>query len=86
MTGEGVDELQRFIREQLFGAPVQVHIHPPSAASPDATERIVSSVYDQGMVEVDERSEQGSAVLKVWITAACQAQLQSRWGARIDIK
>ena len=38
------------------------------------------------MVEVDERSEQGSAVLKVWITAACQAQLQSRWGARIDIK
>ena len=86
MTGEGVDELQRFIREQLFGAPVHVHVHPPSAASPDATERIVSSVYDQGMVEVDERSEQGSAVLKVWITAACQAQLQSRWGARIDIK
>ena len=86
MTGEGIDKLQHFIREQLFGAPVFMHVHPPTTASGDASERIISSIYDQGMVESVNRLEGGTVVLNVWMTAACQAQLLARWGARIDIK
>ena len=86
LTGEGIDKLQHFIREQLFGAPVFMHVHPPRTASADASERIISSIYDQGMVESVDRLEGGTVVLNVWMTAACQAQLLARWGARIDIK
>ncbi len=86
LTGEGIDKLQHFIREQLFGAPVFMHVHPPTTASADASERIISSIYDQGMVESVDRLEGGTVVLNVWMTAACQAQLLARWGARIDIK
>ena len=32
------------------------------------------------------QTEANATVLNVWMTAACQAQLQARWGARIDIK
>ena len=86
LTGEGIDQLQHFIRKQLFGAPVLIHVHPPTPASSDASERIVSSIYDQGMVEHIERMDEGTVVLNVWMTAACQAQHLARWGARIDIK
>ena len=86
MTGEGVEELQHFIRERLFGAPFLLHIHPPTAAHPDASERIVSAIYDQGMVEEDERWENGTIQVNVWMTKACLAQLRGRWGSRIDIK
>lgn len=86
LTGEGIDKLQHFIRERLFGAPVFMHVHPPTTASADASERIISSIYDQGMVENVDRLEGGTVVLNVWMTAACQAQLLARWGARIDIK
>ena len=85
LTGAGIEELQQFIREQLFGAPVSIHVHPPTTASSDASERIISSIYDQGMVE-QVHMEADTTVLNVWMTAACQAQLQARWGARIDIK
>ena len=84
-TGAGIDELQHFIREQLFGAPVLIHVFPPTAALSDASERIISSIYDQGMVE-QVHTEVENTVLNVWMTAACQAQLLARWGARIDIK
>ena len=86
MTGEGVEELQHFIRERLFGSPFFLHIHPPNAAHPDASERIVSAFYDQGMVEEDVREENGTIQVNVWMTKACLAQLRGRWGSRIDIK
>jgi GTP-binding protein HflX len=86
LTGTGVEELQNFIRERLFGAPFLLQIHPPSSSHPDASERIVSSIYDQGMVEEDEREKNGTITVKVWMTEACLAQLCGRWGPRIDIK
>ena len=85
-TGEGVDALQLFIREQLFGASVSITVFPPTSASPDASERIVSEVYDRGMVDDDHRETDGSTQLEVWMTQACQAQLKARWADRIDIK
>ena len=86
ITGEGIDALQQFIRERLFGQPVTVHVLPPTHASPDASERIVSAFYEDGMVEEDQRSEDGIMTLKVWMTASKQAQLVARWKGRIDIK
>ncbi len=86
ITGEGVDELQRFIRERLFGSPFFIQIHPPNQAIPDASERIVSAIYERGMVEDDKRERNGSITVSVWMTKACLAQLTARWGARIDIK
>ena len=85
-TGEGVDALQLFIREQLFGASVSVTVFPPTSTSPDASERIVSEVYDRGMVDDDHRDTDGTTRLDVWMTQACQAQLKARWADRIDIK
>ena len=85
-TGEGVDALQLFIREQLFGASVSVSVFPPTSTSPDASERIVSEVYDRGMVDHDRRDSDGTTRLDVWMTQACQAQLKARWADRIDIK
>ena len=85
-TGEGVDALQLFIREQLFGASVSVTVFPPTSTSPDASERIVSEVYDRGMVDDDHRETDGTMRLDVWMTQACQAQLKARWADRIDIK
>ena len=86
LTGTGVEELQNFIRERLFGAPFLLQIHHPSSSHPDASERIVSSIYDQGMVEEDKREKNGTITVKVWMTEACLAQLCGRWGSRIDIK
>ena len=85
-TGEGVDALQLFIREQLFGASVSVSVFPPTSTSSDASERIVSEVYDRGMVDHDRRETDGTTRLDVWMTQACQAQLKARWADRIDIK
>ena len=85
-TGEGVENLQLFIREQLFGAPVSVRVSPPTDSSGDASERIVSEVYDRGMVDDDRREPDGTMMLEVWLTQACQAQLKARWADRIDIK
>ena len=85
-TGEGVDALQLFIREQLFGASVSVSVFPPPSTSSDASERIVSEVYDRGMVDHDRRETDGTTRLDVWMTQACQAQLKARWADRIDIK
>ena len=85
-TGEGVENLQLFIREQLLGAPVSVRVSPPTASSDDAIERIVSEVYDRGMVDDDHREPDGTTMLEVWLTRACQAQLKARWADRIDIK
>ena len=85
-TGEGVDALQLFIREQLFGASVSVTVFPPTSTSPDASERIVSEVYDRGMVDHDRRETDGTTRLDVWMPQACQAQLKARWADRIDIK
>ena len=85
-TGEGVDALQLFIREQLFGASVSVSVFPPTSTNSDASERIVSEVYDRGMVDHDRRETDGTTRLDVWMTQACQAQLKARWADRIDIK
>ena len=85
-TGEGVDALQLFIREQLFGASVSVSVFPPTSTSSDASERIISEVYDRGMVDHDRRETDGTTRLDVWMTQACQAQLKARWADRIDIK
>ena len=76
----------RFIRKQLFGASVSVTVFPPTSTSPDASERIVSEVYDRGMVDDDHRETDGTTRLDVWMTQACQAQLKARWADRIDIK
>ena len=85
-TGVGGDALQLFIREQLFGASVSVTVFPPTSTSSDASERIVSEVYDRGMVDHDRRETDGTTRLDVWMTQACQAQLKARWADRIDIK
>ena len=71
---------------QLFGAPVSVRVSPPTASSGDASERIVSEVYDRGMVDDDRREPDGTMMLEVWLPQACQAQLKARWADRIDIK
>ena len=86
MTGEGVEQLQHFIREQLFGQPITVEIHPPTPLSTDASERIASELYDLGMVESDVRNEDGVFILIVWMASASQAQFAARWNQRIDIK
>lgn len=85
-TGEGMDGLQQLIRERLFGQPATVLVRPPTPASPDASERIVSEMYDHGMVEEDVRSEDGTMSLKVWMAESKQAQILARWKGRIDIK
>ena len=85
-TGEGMDGLQQLIRERLFGQPATVLVRPPTPASPDASERIVSEMYDHGMVEEDVRSEDGTMTLKVWMAESKQAQILARWKGRIDIK
>ncbi len=86
LTGAGMDALQRLIRERLFGRSVTVRVSPPTATNPDASERLVSSFYEHGMVENDQRSEDGVITLEVWMAAATLSQLQSRWKERIDIK
>lgn len=86
MTGEGVEHLQHFIREQLFGRPITVEIHPPTPLSADASERIASELYDLGMVESDTRKKDGVFTLVVWMASASQAQFVARWNQRIDIK
>ena len=86
MTGEGVEHLQHFIREQLFDHPITVEIHPPTPLSADASERIASELYDLGMVESDMRNEDGVFTLVVWMASASQAQFVARWNQRIDIK
>ena len=86
MTGEGVEHLQHFIREQLFDHPITVEIHPPTPSSPDASERIASELYDLGMVESDTRKKDGVFTLVVWMASASQAQFVARWNQRIDIK
>jgi GTP-binding protein HflX len=86
LTGEGMDGLQQLIRERLFGHPAIITVNPPTLASPDASERIVSEMYDHGMVEEDLRSEDGTMTLKVWMAAPKQAQFLARWKGRIDIK
>ncbi len=86
MTGDGVEVLQHFIREQLFGQPITVEIHPPTSSSADASERIASELYDLGMVETDSRTEGGVFTLVVWMASASQAQFAARWNQRIDIK
>lgn len=86
MTGEGIEALQHLIRERLFGQAVVVEVQPPTNGSPDASERIVAEIYANGMVEDDQRSEDGPMSMKVWMAPAKQAQLLARWKGRIDIK
>ena len=86
ITGEGMEALQRLIRERLFGRSVTVQVFPPTLAVPDASERIVSAIYDHGMVESDRRSEDGLMTLEVWMASSAQARLLARWKERIDIK
>ena len=86
ITGEGMEALQRLIRERLFGRSVTVRVFPPSLAVPDASERIVSAIYEHGMVESDRRSEDGLMTLEVWMASSAQARLLARWKERIDIK
>ena len=81
-----MDGLQQLMRERLFGQPATVLVRPPTPASPDASEGIVSEMYDHGMVEEDVRSEDGTMTLKVWMAESKQAQILARWKGRIDIK
>jgi GTP-binding protein HflX len=82
----GIDVLQRTIRQRLFGEPCEVIIHPPTYHSPEASERLASDVYENGMVEADERQEDGTIQMVAWVPSVAQAQLQARWLGRIDIK
>ena len=85
-TGQGIEALQTLIRQRLFGRAVEVIVSPPALPEEDATERVVAAVYEAGMVEDDERGEDGSARMLVWLATAAQAQLKHRWQHRIEIK
>ena len=52
----------------------------------DAVERIVSDIYDQGMVTSNERDSNGTVSLIVWLTHAARQKLISRWKNRIEVK
>jgi 50S ribosomal subunit-associated GTPase HflX len=85
-TGEGVEALQELIRKRLFGEPSQLIIQPPNKHQMDASERIIADVYDHGMVDQNEISDEGTVHMVVWLTRTSQAQLTARWKSRIDIK
>lgn len=85
-TGEGVEALQELIRKRLFGEPSQLIIQPPNEYQTDASERIVADVYDHGMVDQNDLSDEGTVRMVVWLTRTSQAQLTARWKSRIDIK
>ena len=52
----------------------------------DAVERIVSDIYDQGMVTSNERDPNGTVSLTVWLTHAALEKLKARWNERIEVK
>ena len=67
--------LYNSFENDCLASPLQFMFFPTS--SPDASERIVSAFYEHGMVEEDQRSEDGIMTLKVWMTAS--QQLVARW-------
>jgi GTP-binding protein HflX len=85
-TNEGIEHLQRTIRERLFGSPCEIAILPATANRHDSSERLASDVYEHGMVDSIERFDDGTIRMVAWLTLAVQAQLQARWLERIDIK
>ena len=82
----GIDALQLFIRKRLFGEPCTLSIHPPTTSGDDASERIVADVYENGMVESNDRAQDGTVQMVAWLASPQQAKLKARWLHRIDIK
>ena len=82
----GIDALQLFIRKRLFGEPCTLSIHPPATSGDDASERIVADVYENGMVESNDRAQDGTVQMVAWLASPQQAKLKARWLHRIDIK
>ena len=85
-TNQGIAELHVFILERLFGSACQITVFPPTAGQSDASAKIASEVYESGMVERDLRTHPDHIELIVWMKSDLQAQLQSRWRGRIEIK
>jgi GTP-binding protein HflX len=86
MDGRGMDELKFAIRTHLFERPRTVTITPALQADDEALERIASDVYDNAMVEDDERGSGEGATMRAWMTKVAAEKLKSRWKQRIDIK
>ena len=85
-SGDGIEALKRVILQHLFGSPSMVHVHPSEDSDGDAVERIVSDIYDQGMVTSNERDPNGTVSLTVWLTHAALEKLKARWNERIEVK
>ncbi len=85
-SGVGIDALKASILRHLFGSPSMVHVHPSMDNTGDAVERIVSDIYDQGMVTSNERDPNGTVSLTVWLTHAALEKLKARWNERIEVK
>ena len=85
-SGVGIDTLKGAILRHLFGSPSTVHVHPSMDNTGDAVERIVSDIYDQGMVTSNERDPNGTVSLTVWLTHAALEKLKARWNERIEVK
>jgi GTP-binding protein HflX len=85
-SGVGIDTLKGAILRHLFGSPSTVHVHPSMDNAGDAVERIVSDIYDQGMVTSNERDPNGTVSLTVWLTHAALEKLKARWNERIEVK
>ncbi|MDB3858813.1 50S ribosome-binding GTPase [Candidatus Poseidonia sp.] len=86
MDGRGMEELKFAIRTHLFERPRTVTITPAQHADDEALERIASDVYDNAMVEGDERDAGQGAMMRAWMTKVAAEKLKSRWKQRIDIK
>jgi len=82
----GLEELQLTVLERLYGASVTVVVLPPHHHDDEASERIVADVYERGMVEHVDRTEDGPVRMEAWLSSEQQARLSSRWSQRIDIK
>jgi len=86
LTGEGVDAFQHGLLCSLFGSPVNLRVSPPAHVGDEATERWVSMIYEAGMVEDDQRFEDGSAELLAWLSSSSVAQLMAQANGRIEVK
>ena len=86
MDGRGMEELKFAIRTHLFERPRTLTITPVTDANDEALERIASDIYDNAMVESDERDPSKGATMIAWMTKVAAEKLKSRWKQRIDIK
>ena len=46
----------------------------------------MADVYENGMVESNDRAQDGTVQMVAWLASPQQAKLKARWLHRIDIK